>query len=326
MELNKLYNMDCLIGMQEIPSGSVDLIICDPPYGTIKGIEKSTDKFNKDTTWDVVIPTDRLFDQYTRILRNNGTLVLFSQEPYTMHLRNFKGKNLEFSYPMIWLKNGAGNPLNAKIAPLSIFEDISVWRKRVDIVSKEHPLREYARELVKYIGKNYQEIGDDFARKGYDKPTRTQHFLAYDCNQFHICTFETYEILTGDYNLRNWGGYREFADIKAENERWLAENETGEDFIFNLPDGKASVSNVLEFAKDTDTWHPTQKPLALIAHLIRQYSNPGDTVLDTCMGSATTAVAAIRTGRNWIGYEINTEFYNRALKRIDETMRTPTLF
>lgn len=69
MELNKLYNMDCLIGMQEIPSGSVDLIICDTPYGTIKGIGKSTDNFNKDTTWDVVIPTDRLFDKYERVLR-----------------------------------------------------------------------------------------------------------------------------------------------------------------------------------------------------------------------------------------------------------------
>ena len=83
---------------------------------------------------------------------------------------------------------------------------------------------------------------------------------------------------------------------------------------------------VLEFNLDPYSWHPTQKPLALIAYLIRTYSNPGDTVLDNCMGSATTAVAAIRTGRNWIGYEMNTEFYNRALKRIDETMRTPTLF
>lgn len=274
----------------------------------------------------MVIPTDRLFDQYTRILRNNGTLVLFSQEPYTMHLRTFKGKNLEFSYPMIWLKDSLGNPLKAKIAPLSMFEDISVWRKRVYIVSKEHPLREYARELVKYIGKNYQEVGNDFVRKGYDKPTRAQHFLAYDCVQFALCTFATYELLDELYKIKNWGGYREYADIKAENKRWLEENETREDFIFNLPDGAASVSNVLKFAKDTDTWHPTQKPIALIAHLIRQYSNPGDTVLDNCMGSAKTAVAAIRTGRNWIGYEMNTEFYNRALKRIDETMRTTTLF
>ena len=320
--------MDCLIGMQEIPSGSVDLIICDPPYGTmIKSPGKNTNQAKYyNYGWDVIIPTDQLFAEYYRVLRNNGTLVLFSQEPYTMHLRTFRGKNLKFSYPMIWLKNSAGNILKAKIAPLSMFEDISVWRKRVYIVSKEHPLREYARELVKYIGKNYKEIVDDFVRKGYDKPTRAQHFLLYDSNQFKLCTFETYEILTRDYNLRNWLGYREFEDIKAENERWLAENETREDFIFNLPDGKKSVSNVLEFAKDTDTWHPTQKPLALIAYLIRTYSNPGDTVLDNCMGSATTAVAAIRTGRNWIGYETNTEFYNRALKRIDETMRTPTLF
>lgn len=93
-----------------------------------------------------------------------------------------------------------------------------------------------------------------------------------------------------------------------------------------MPDGKASVSNVLEFAKDTDTWHTTQKPLALIAHLIRQYSNPGDTVLDTCMGSATTAVAAIRTGRKWIGYEMNKEFFTKAERRIKETLATPTLF
>lgn len=322
MKLNKLYNMDCLEGMKQIPDGSVDLIICDPPYGTIKGIGNSNDAFNKDTTWDVVIPTDRLFDQYTRILRNNGTLVLFSQEPYTMHLRTFRCKNLVFSYPMIWLKNCAGNPLNVKNAPLSIFEDISVWRKRTDIVSKEHPLREYARELVKYIGKNYQDICDDFVLKGYDKPTSAQHFLAYDCNQFHICTFETYDLLDRLYGISKWGGYRDFCELKE------IQNAYSEKYrrVFNLPDGKASVYNVLEFAKDTDTWHPTQKPVALIAHLIRQYSNPGDTVLDSCMGSATTAVAAIRTGRNWIGYEMNTEFYNRALKRIDETMRTPTLF
>ena len=58
MELDKLYNMDCLDGMRSLPDSCVDLIVCDPPYGTIKGIGASTDKFKKDTTWDVVIPTD----------------------------------------------------------------------------------------------------------------------------------------------------------------------------------------------------------------------------------------------------------------------------
>lgn len=312
--------------MQEIPSGSVDLIVCDPPYGTINGIGQSTDKFTKDTSWDVIIPTGELFAQYTRILRNNGTLVLFSQEPYTSHLRTFRAKNLVFTYPMIWLKDSTGNPLKAKIAPLSFFEDLSVWRKRIDIVSNEHPLRAYSKALVGYIGKTYQEIGADFIAKGYDKPTRAQHFLAYDCNQFHLCTLETYQLLTEDYNLRNWDGFREFTDIKAENERWLRENETGDDFIFNLPEGKAAVSNVLEFRKDLGTFHPTQKPVALIARIIEQYTNPGDLVLDNCMGSATTAVAAIRTKRNWIGFELSADFYAKALARIDETLRTPTLF
>ena len=313
--------MDCLDGMQEIPSGSVDLIICDPPYGTIKGIGKSTDKFNKDTTWDVVIPTDRLFDQYERVLRRGGQVVLFSQEPYTSHLRTFVARNMDFCYPMVWYKDSCGNPLLANIAPVSRFEDISVWVKKHDS-ENVHPLRDYARYLVRYIGKDYKAVTEDMIKRGIEKPTRAQHFLAYDCVQFNLCTYETYELLDKLYGISDWSGYRDFTDLEYV-QRMYSEKYRR---VFNLPDGKASVSNVLEFAKDTDTWHPTQKPLALIAHLIRQYSNPGDTVLDNCMGSGTTAVAAIRAGRNWIGYEMNTEFYNRALKRIDETMRTPTLF
>ena len=303
--------------MQEIPSGSVDLIICDPPYGTIKGIGKSTDQFKKDTTWDVVIPTDRLFDQYERVLRRGGQMVLFSQEPYTHHLRNFVARNMDFCYPMVWYKNTFGNPLIANIAPVSCFEDISVWVKKHDSENL-HPLRDYARDLVKYIGKDYKAVEDDLIKRGIPKPTRAQHFLSFDCVQFSLCTFETYDLLDRLYGISKWVGYRQFSDLEKIDQKYRR--------VFNLPDGKKSVSNVLEFAKDTDTWHPTQKPLALIAYLIRTYSNPGDTVLDNCMGSATTAVAAIRTGRNWIGYEMNTEFYNRALKRIDETMRTPTLF
>lgn len=313
--------MDCLEGMREIPSGSVDLIICDPPYGTIKGIEKSSDKFNKDTTWDVVIPTDRLFDQYERVLRRGGQVVLFSQEPFTHHLRNFVARNMDFCYPMVWCKDSCGNPLLANIAPVSRFEDISVWVKKHDSANV-HPLRDYARDLVKYIGKDYKAVAKDLINRGIEKPTRAYHFLAFDCVQFNLCTYETYELLDKLYGISDWSGYRDFTDLEYV-QRMYSEKYRR---VFNLPDGKASVSNVLEFAKDTDSFHPTQKPLALIAHLIRQYSNPGDTVLDTCMGSATTAVASIRTGRNWIGYEINTEFYNRALKRIDETMRTPTLF
>lgn len=178
--------MDCLIGMQEIPSGSVDLIICDPPYGTIKGIGKSTDNFNKDTTWDVVIPTDRLFDQYERVLRMGGQVVLFSQEPYTHQLRNFVARNMDFCYPMVWYKDSCGNPLIANIAPVSRFEDISVWVKKYDSANV-NPLRDYSRDLVKYIGKDYKAVEEDFIKRGIPKPTRAQHFLAFDCVQFSLC-------------------------------------------------------------------------------------------------------------------------------------------
>ena len=316
-----MYNMDCLEGMREIPSGSVDLIVCDPPYGTIKGIGKSTDKFNKDTTWDVVIPTADLFDQFERVLRRGGQVVLFSQEPYTSHLRTFVARNMEFCYPMVWYKDSCGNPLLANIAPVSRFEDISVWVKKHDSTNV-HPLRDYARDLVKYIGKDYKQVAEDFIKRGIEKPTRAQHFLAFDCVQFGLCTFETYELLDKLYGIRHWGEYRDFWELDEIEQAYREKYRR----VFNLPEGKASVSNVLEYRKDVDTFHPTQKPVALIAHLIRQYTNPGDTVLDACMGSATTAVAAIRTGRKWIGYELNKEFFTKAERRIKETLATPTLF
>ena len=117
----------------------------------------------------------------------------------------------------------------------------------------------------------------------------------------------------------------EYDELEKRNREFLDAQELAGS-TFNIPDGASCVSNVLECSKDQDAFHPTQKPLALIEYLIRVFSNPGDTVLDTCMGSATTAVAAIRTGRNWIGYEMNPEFYKKALARIEATLATPTLF
>jgi site-specific DNA-methyltransferase (adenine-specific) len=94
---------DCLELMKDIPDGSVDLILCDLPYGTIKGASLDGWK-NQTTYWDNIIDTKRLFCEYERILRMNGIAILFSQEPYTSHLRTFKSENLIFCYPLIWKK------------------------------------------------------------------------------------------------------------------------------------------------------------------------------------------------------------------------------
>lgn len=236
--------MDCLIGMQEIPSGSVDLVICDLPYGTTA---------NK---WDSIIPLDKLWAQYKRIIKRGAPIVLFAQQPFTTILA---ASNIEWlKYEWIWEKENGSNFLMAKYCPLKIHENILVFYESKPTYNPQ-------------------------MRQGFEP-----------------------------YKHRDKGSNANYGKIKGG--------------VLSKSNGERFPVDIIAYNRDSESWHPTQKPLALIKYLILTYSNPGDTVLDNCMGSGTTAVAAIRTGRNWIGYEMNTEFYNRALKRIDETMRTPTLF
>ena len=88
-------------------------------------------------------------------------------------------------------------------------------------------------------------------------------------------------------------------------------------------------SDVLEFnvvPNRNGKLHPTEKPVELLEYLIKTYSNEGDTILDNCIGSGTTAIAAIREKRNFIGFELNKEYYDKACKRIQLEMAQPTLF
>ena len=87
-------------------------------------------------------------------------------------------------------------------------------------------------------------------------------------------------------------------------------------------------TSVLEFANPSGAGHlhPTQKPVDLLRYLIRTYSNEGDTILDNCMGSGTTAVACIKEKRHFIGFELNKDYYDKACKRIDAERRQLSLF
>lgn len=100
--------------------------------------------------------------------------------------------------------------------------------------------------------------------------------------------------------------------IRKKRERYPA--------IFNLPVGAKSKSNVFEYAKDNDGFHPTQKPIALLEDLIRTYSNPEDVILDFTMGSGSTGVACIHTGRDFIGMELDPGYFETAKRRIEEAM------
>lgn len=113
----KLLNGDCLELMKDIPGGSVDLVLCDPPYGTT------------DCSWDSVLPFDRLWEEYNRILKPNGAAVLFSAQPFTTQLINSNRK--AFRYCWYWLKNQPTGFTFAKYQPMRRVEDVCVFYRKM---------------------------------------------------------------------------------------------------------------------------------------------------------------------------------------------------
>ena len=121
MEIDKIYNEDCLIGMKAIPDKSIDCIICDLPYGVLN-------RQNKSAQWDNIIPIEPLWEQYERIIKDNGAIVLFAQGMFTAQLMMSNPKL--WRYNLIWDKiNRSTGFLNANRCPLRIHEDIVVFYK-----------------------------------------------------------------------------------------------------------------------------------------------------------------------------------------------------
>ena len=111
----QLYHGDCLEVMKDIPDKSIDMILCDLPYGTT---------WQK---WDNIINFEMLWKEYNRIIKDNGAIVLFSSQPFTTKLINSNLKNYKYSW--YWIKNIKGNYLNAKRQPLRQMEEINVFNK-----------------------------------------------------------------------------------------------------------------------------------------------------------------------------------------------------
>src|SRR5690625_637174 len=211
MSVINLIKGDCLLESDVIESGSVDLILCDPPYGTVEGLGDgvSNHGMKGKTAWDMAInPTD-IFEIASRILRRNGKLVLFSQEPYTSRLITEAIPNLPFSYRMIWEKDHFANSLIAKKAPVSYYEDILVFSKAHD-TDGLHPLRNYFAKVLEYIGKSLKQINEDFGHR------RAEHSFYITSTQFALCTEKTYNELIERYGIDRMNGfipYEELAEI-----------------------------------------------------------------------------------------------------------------
>lgn len=242
-ELNKIYNEDCLIGMQDIPDNSIDCIICDLPYNITK------------LSWDILIPFDKLWEQYNRIIKPTGNVILFSSGMFTYKLIESNIKN--FRYKLIWKKNVPTGMSSAKYRPMKYYEEICV----------------FGNSKATYNPIMKERVGIGKACYNYD----------------HYC---------GDSNHLQFNKQKRRYDP---------------DFV--------QPSDILEFnvvPNRNGKLHPTQKPVELVEYLIKTYSNECDTVLDNCMGSGTTAIAAINTNRNFIGFELDKNYFDIANERISE--------
>lgn len=249
--INKIYNDDCFAIMQQMKNKSVDMVLCDLPYGTTA------------CKWDAIIDFEELWQRYEDVIKDNGAIVLFGSQPFTSSLVMSNPKL--FKYEWIWEKSKASNFLLAKKQPLKAHENILVF-------SKGTP-------------------------KYYPQKTDGKAYKTRKINHKH-----------GTPNVYN--------DIP---------NYTGREPI--EMEGRLPRSvQYFATAHMEGKYHPTQKPVALFEYLIKTYTKEGETVLDNCIGSGTTAIACINTNRNYIGIEKDEEYFNVAQKRIMKHKQNLLLF
>lgn len=239
-----------------IPDKSVDMILCDLPYGVLN-------KSNKSAQWDLIIPFDRLWEQYERVIKDNGAIVLFAQGMFTARLVMSNPKL--WRYNLIWDKVAKSGFLNANKMPLRRHEDICVFYKNLPTYNPqmekcEPHQRNHTKGTMKSPGKN-------------------------QC-------------------------YGKFVEVPT-----VISDE-------KFPTSIISVSKEHCVGK---FFHPTQKPVVLMEYLIKTYTNEGDVVLDNTMGSGSTGVACVNTGRSFIGIELEQGYFDVAKSRIEEAERMKIL-
>lgn len=226
--------------MKEIPTASIDMILCDLPYGTTS------------CKWDTIIPFDLLWAHYNRIIKDNGAVVLFGSQPFTSSLIMSNPKMFRFAW--VWDKQFAGNFALAKYQPQKIHEDIVVFSKEPCVFNPQKTKRDVP------------------IKKGGNKTSK-------------------------------W----ESSKIAHAKDEYI-----GKTYEYKNPESIIHISS----RSEKRGLHPTQKPVALCEYLINTYSNIGNVVLDNCMGSGSTGVAALNTNRHFFGIELDTTYCGQAKQRI----------
>lgn len=251
----ELWRGDCLELMGDISDKSVDLILCDLPYGTTA------------CAWDIVIPFEVLWRHYHRIIKDDGVIVLFGSQPFSSLLvaSNIK----DFREELVWLKNKPASGFKATQRHMKIHEQIEVFA----------PSAKYTYNPQKWLVED----------KEFITQRKTFKDNEYIGNRIYGATTRTRKPDTGERNPISIVSCR----------------------VPFTPQNSKTYSDDVELR-----YHPTQKPIAVLEYLIKTYSNEGDVVLDNCMGSGSTGVAAKNLNRAFIGIELDEYYFEIAKSRI----------
>lgn len=238
----ELFHGDCHRLLFDIPDNSIDLVCCDPPYGTTK------------CKWDTPLDLGLLWWHYKRIIKSNGAIVLFAQTPFDKVLG---ASNLDMlKYEIIWEKTSATGHLNAKKMPMKAHENILVFYDKLPTYNPQKTSGHVRKTAHKKVTLNSEVYNDNTAATDYDSTERYPRSVQ----------------------------------------------------VFSSDKQKLNL-------------HPTQKPEALVEFIIKTYSNPGDTILDNCMGSGTAGVVCARLARKFIGMDNTKKHFDTSAKRIAEAVR-----
>ena len=324
LELNRIYNIDCLEGMRQIEDKSVDLIVADFPYFEIMTEDWKGEKHDWDKQW--VSFTEYLnwiglnSAEFKRILKGNGSLYVFADDKNCAYVQVEIDKLFHLENSITWVK-----PNNLTIKGWTGYRSYAPITERILFYSNEHDdlgrtglqqvyedpncfkaIKEYMRgeraATIKTRGFKTQEEFNQYINTITGTASVVSRHYFPD-SQWVFPTAEIYAMLqtTGFFQ-------REYEELRREYEElrrpFSPKSNFTDVWTFNITSG-------LE-----ETIHPTQKPLALITRIVETSSKEGAVVLDPVMGSGTTAEACIRTNRQFIGFEKEQSYFDAAEKRI----------
>lgn len=332
IELDRIYNEDCQEGIKRIPDSSIDCIITDPPYLYLKNqkLERGFNEFD-------------LFDQFKRVLKSDGFVVLFGRGT-SFYRWNVILSQLGFSFKeeIIWDKSYITSPL---LALLRVHETISISslgngkinRVKVPYIeSKNGNVDSVLQDIrrLKNILHNPKSLKavEDFlinnvasynldrvsgynvsAQPGFkneDRCAAVVRAMSDGCTERSIIRTDLYK------------------DEKANKHGLHGSMKIGDrscNVISSMSCGMNEKSIIKVVREHYSAIHPTQKPVRLIERLLALTTQPGDVVLDPFIGSCSTAIACVNTNRKYIGFEIDKEYYDAGMNRLNKVISEPKL-